>query len=224
MRKGFRSTPASEKRQLRALPPELLPWALALLHRRSGFPYPPPARAVAALRRRLVAGATRVALDCGAGARWESRAGALRAVAAAPERNSPFFYTVDVPGRVEIRETGATFRLTRQAVAPWMWHGSPDRAALDLPLDPGVPLSVRNRRAGDRLQPFGSAHRKRLKDLLIDCKVPRLRRDRLPLFCVGDQVAWVPGVTIHEPFRLRDGSTTAWVAELLPGPASAAGL
>ena len=58
------------------------------------------------------------------------------------------------------------------------------------------------------------SHRRRLKDLLIDRKVPREMRDRLPLLCVDDQVAWVPGVTIHHPFRLREGATVAWVAEL----------
>jgi tRNA(Ile)-lysidine synthase len=117
---------------------------------------------------------------------------------------------------VEIREAGTTFRLTQQPVAPWMRHGSPVRAALDLPLAAGEPVTVRSRRPGDRLQPFGSSHHRRLKDLLIDRKVPRVVRQRLPLLCVGGQVAWVPGITIHHPFRLREGATMAWVAELLP--------
>ena len=75
-------------------------------------------------------------------------------------------------------------------------------------------MTVRSRRAGDRLQPLGTPHRRRLKELLIDRKVPRETRDRLPLLCVEGQVAWVPGVTIHHPFRLREGAVTAWVAEL----------
>ncbi|HEV8629771.1 MAG TPA: tRNA lysidine(34) synthetase TilS, partial [Thermoanaerobaculia bacterium] len=201
---------------LRRLPPELLPWALALLHRRAERPYPPRRRAVAELRRQLAAG-QRIACPCGGGWCWRSDAdGALSLRPPAAAATPAFAYTVDVPGGVEIREAGTTFRLTQQPVAPWMRHGSPVRAALDLPLAAGEPVTVRSRRPGDRLQPFGSSHHRRLKDLLIDRKVPRVVRQRLPLLCVGGQVAWVPGITIHHPFRLREGATMAWVAELLP--------
>ncbi|HET9768549.1 MAG TPA: tRNA lysidine(34) synthetase TilS [Thermoanaerobaculia bacterium] len=212
---------------LRRLPPELLPWALALLHRRAGAGYPPRAAAVAELRRQLAA-AGRVACDCGGGWRWRTDAALRLRVEAAPTSASPFTYTVEVPvgveiRRVEIREIGTTFRLSRQPVAAWMRRGAPSRAALDLSIAAGgrAPrVTVRSRRAGDRLQPLGTPHRRRLKELLIDRKVPRETRDRLPLLCVdgdlgnGDQVAWVPGVTIHHPFRLREGAATAWVAEL----------
>jgi tRNA(Ile)-lysidine synthase len=62
---------------LRRLPPELLPWALALLHRRAERPYPPRRRAVAELRRQLAAG-QRIACPCGGGWCWRSDAdGAL---------------------------------------------------------------------------------------------------------------------------------------------------
>ncbi len=220
---------------LRDLPCEILPWALALLHRHAGAAYPPRAAAVAELRGQLARGDA-LACDCGGGWRWwTDGAGDLRldrtgaraegspAPASAgspgplpaPAARTPFAYTVDVPGGVEIREAGTTFCLSRQPVAAWMRRGSLQRAALDLPLAPGGEVTVRNRRPGDRLQPFGCPHRRRLKDVLIDHKVPRERRDRLPLLCVAGQVAWVPGVTIHHPFRLREGATVAWVAELL---------
>jgi tRNA(Ile)-lysidine synthase len=52
-----------------------------------------------------------------------------------------------------------------------------------------------------------------LKEVLIDRRVPREVRERLPLLCVGERVAWVPGVTIDERFRLA-GHATAWVAEV----------
>lgn len=201
--------------ELRRLPAEILPWALALLHRRAGAEYPPRAAAVAELRRQL---ALRSAVDCDCGDGWQwrtDRDGRLAAVRAAGE-TFDFTYTLRVPGGVEIREAGMTFRLSRQPVAAWMRHGAAGRAALDLPLEPGGQVTVRSRLPGDRLQPFGFAHRRRLKDILIDRKVPREARDRLPLLCVADQVAWVPGVTIHHPFRLRQGARMAWVAELEP--------
>jgi tRNA(Ile)-lysidine synthase len=52
-----------------------------------------------------------------------------------------------------------------------------------------------------------------LKEVLIDRRVPREERDRLPLLCVDGRIAWVPGVTIDHRFRIT-GETTAWVAEV----------
>ena len=87
---------------LRRLPAELLPWALALLHRRSGAAYPPRAVAIAELRRQLYR-CDRVTCDCGAGWRWRTdRAGRLRVEQAVPA--SPYTYTVAVRGRVEMSE------------------------------------------------------------------------------------------------------------------------
>ena len=209
-----RSAPALPLAALRGLPPELLPWTLAALARRAGLPYPPRRRAVAELARQLAGGGP-VGCDAGAGWSWTSEGGELLLRPPAPAaQHAVFAYTLAVPGGVEIREAGANLRLTRQPVADWMRRGSPHRAALDLPLAPGDLVTVRNRRAGDRVQPLGCAHRRRLKDLLIDRRVPRGRRDRLPLLCVGEQVAWVPGVTVHHPWRLRPASRWAWVAEL----------
>jgi tRNA(Ile)-lysidine synthase len=63
-----------------------------------------------------------------------------------------------------------------------------DRAALPWA------LSVRGRRAGDRFHPFGAPGEKRLKAFLIDAKIPRWRRDHLPLLLAGTEIAWVVGI------------------------------
>ena len=94
-----------------------------------------------------------------------------------------------------------------------MLQGSPHRAALALPLTEGDHVTIRNRRPGDRIHPLGGRGSRRLKEVLIDRRVPREVRERLPLLCVGERVAWVPGVTIDERFRLA-GHATAWVAEV----------
>jgi len=51
-------------------------------------------------------------------------------------------------------------------------------------------LSVRTRRPGDRL----AGRRKKVQDLFVDAKVPRLERDAWPLVVSGDDVVAVPGV------------------------------
>ncbi|MBD3366726.1 MAG: tRNA lysidine(34) synthetase TilS [Candidatus Eisenbacteria bacterium] len=104
---------------------------------------------------------------------------------------------LDVPGSVEFPE--ARLRITAD-VAP---HGA---SAIDAS-DPGegvtvfdldaveLPLSVRPRRPGDRIRPFGMDGTKSLKELMIDEKIPFGLRDALPIVCdaAGD-LCWVVGV------------------------------
>jgi tRNA(Ile)-lysidine synthase len=59
----------------------------------------------------------------------------------------------------------------------------------------GRDLCVRTRQPGDRFQPLGSpSTSKKLKTFLIDAKVPRAERDRLPLIVARAGIAWVAGV------------------------------
>jgi len=129
-------------------------------------------------------------------------------------RGEAVSYTVSLPGEVELRELGLRMRITRERVAPWMFRGRPDRAAFDLPADVAT-AEVRCRRPGDRIRPLGSRGERKLKELLIDRKVPRELRSELPLLLVGGRIVWVPGVTIDEDFRLR-GGPVAWMAALEP--------
>ena len=71
-----------------------------------------------------------------------------------------------------------------------------------------LPLRVRSRRPGDRLHPLGMGGRSRkLQDLLVDRKVPRAQRDRLPLVVDGrDRIVWVVGQALAEDFRVTGPS------------------
>jgi tRNA(Ile)-lysidine synthase len=60
----------------------------------------------------------------------------------------------------------------------------------------GVPLTVRHRRDGDRMQPLGMDGTKKLKDYFIDAGVPAHERDAQPLLIGGDRIAWVVGHSI----------------------------
>jgi len=197
-----------------ALPEALRPAALALLHRRAGAPYPGTGAARQELSAQLARG-MRVGCDCGAGWRWESRGADLLLVRSAPPPER-FAYTFLVPGEVSIPELGLRLRLHRGARAKWMGSSWPDRAGLALPVTPGDSLVVRSRQPGDRLRPFGRTRRRRLKEVLDSRRMARQRRDRLPLLCVGDEIAWVPGVTVAEEFRLGEAAQTAWIAEIVP--------
>ncbi len=214
--------PSLDQRAFADLPAALRPHALALLHRAAGAPYPASRAASRELLRQLSglgagAGTERVGCDCPGGWRWQSTGDRLTLGRAGPRGPAAprFSYTLRAPGEVEIPELELTVRVERGRIAPWMFRGSPWRAALALPLTAGGRLGVRNRRPGDRLRPLGAPGTRKLKDLLIDRHVPREERDRLPLLCLGARIAWVPGVTVDEDFRVAgDGET--WIAEVLP--------
>lgn len=211
---------------LDGLPPEILPFAFAWLHRRAGAPYPAGGAARSELLRQLTEG-HRAACDCGGGWRWEvdGRRLILRRPAVEEEPVPHFSYTVAIPGVVEIPEIAVRVGLSRRPVEPWMFvEGSARRAGLALPLADGDRVTVRNRRPGDRIHPLGAAGSRKLKDVLIDRRVPRQDRERLPLICLGDAgetIAWVPGVTVDQRFRIARsaciadtaGEPTVWLAE-----------
>jgi tRNA(Ile)-lysidine synthetase-like protein len=97
-----------------------------------------------------------------------------------------------------------------------MLCGESRRAAFELPQSfAGGETRLRSRRPGDRLRPFGSPGERKLKELLIDRKLPLAERDRLPLLEVAGRLVWVPGVTIEDACRLR-GGPDCWLAELEP--------
>lgn len=198
-------------RAFRELPRSLWPYALSLLHRSAGRPYPAPTSARRELRRQLRRGG-QVDCDCGDSWHWRVAGGRL----ALAQRETPpgaFTYTLQVPGELEIPELGVRLTVRREAMAPWMLEGRRTEAAMDLPLDSGDSVIVRNRWPGDRIRPLGCRYGRRLKEVLIDRRVPRPERDRLPLLCIGDRIAWVPGVTVDDDYRLSAASRP-WVARL----------
>ena len=78
-----------------------------------------------------------------------------------------------------------------------------------------APLAVRNRRPGDRFQPFGLDGQKKLQDFLVDRKVARAERDRVPLVVdENDRILWVAGHEIDEAFRVTDASQAVLILTL----------
>jgi tRNA(Ile)-lysidine synthase len=77
------------------------------------------------------------------------------------------------------------------------------------------PLAVRFRRPGDRFQPFGLSGQKKLQDFLVDRKVARAERDRVPLVVdENDRILWVAGHEIDEAFRVTPASGAVLILTL----------
>ncbi len=64
------------------------------------------------------------------------------------------------------------------------------------------PLAMRSRREGDRFTPLGLGKSIKLKDLLINERVPYYDRDRVPLLCDREKIVWVVGVRLSDEVRI----------------------
>lgn len=74
-------------------------------------------------------------------------------------------------------------------------------------------VTVRGRRSGDYLTIGASGHHKSLKEYLIEEKIPRDERGRIPLVADGDHVLWVVGHRISEAYKV--GETTDTILQIV---------
>ncbi len=70
-------------------------------------------------------------------------------------------------------------------------------------------LTVRQWRPGDRIAPLGMAGSRKVQDLLVDAKVPREVRRRLPLIWCGTELVWLPGYRVARRFAVASDTTPA---------------
>lgn len=65
------------------------------------------------------------------------------------------------------------------------------------------PLSIRSRRPGDRFHPLGLQGGKKVKEVLIEAKIPRESRNAVPLVVDGSgRVIWLAGLRADQRFRI----------------------
>lgn len=110
-------------------------------------------------------------------------------------------FKLSVPGRVVLPD-GKIITAVIKNREDVSWPPEPSRACLDYEGLAGSNLKVAYRRPGDRFFPQGAAGSKKLKDFLIDQKVPLHQRDSLPLVKADDTIIWVVGQRIAHLYRV----------------------
>jgi tRNA(Ile)-lysidine synthase len=68
----------------------------------------------------------------------------------------------------------------------------------------GNKLTVRPRKLGDRFQPLGLDQPKKLNEFMIDAKIPRTWRQRVPIVCSPEHIIWVVGWRIDERVKVTE--------------------
>ncbi len=82
----------------------------------------------------------------------------------------------------------------------------------------GMNLCVRKRRPGDRFQPLGMNMPKKLHEFMVDAKIPRSWRGRVPIVCSPGQIIWVAGWRIDDRVKLTEGSKEILRLEFIKSP------
>lgn len=67
-------------------------------------------------------------------------------------------------------------------------------------------LSLRNRLPGDYVVVDDKGSRKKLKDYLIDVKIPRENRDKLLLVADGNHIVWIIGLRISAHYKVTEST------------------
>ena len=122
-------------------------------------------------------------------------------------KTNSFAFLLSIPGEVQADGwTIAAELLPAGQAGPGRWEA---RGA-EVGIAAGavtLPLGIRGRRPGDRFRPLGAPGVRKLQDFLVDRKVARGDRERLPLVVdAQDRIVWVPGQSVAEDFRVLDPS------------------
>lgn len=131
-----------------------------------------------------------------------------------PQISEPFSMAV---GRVAL---GAGWFLTCQKISGSNLYAeasvNPDRFSAWLDADlAGDRLWVRTVRSGDRFEPLGMPRQSiKLAELFINLKIPKRLRPNWPLMCVDDEIAWVAGLRLAEPFKVTEKTRRAIKIEI----------
>lgn len=84
-------------------------------------------------------------------------------------------------------------------------------SGLALVLLAAADLSLRTRRAGDRFRPKGmNGHSRKLKDWMIDRKIPRQLRKQIPLLCADGEII---AICVKDTWHLAEAPRDGFIAD-----------
>ena len=131
------------------------------------------------------------------------------------EENIPSFnYSLKVPGITKIPELGLSFQTKILKGRPRSLRRSIKRRTYFDYQKIKPPLSLRDRREGDRFQPLGMKGSKKLKDFFIDEKILFKERERAPLLLSGKEIIWVVSHRISDKAKITNRTKKVLMVEV----------
>ena len=119
-------------------------------------------------------------------------------------------------GEVQLNIPGQTrlpgWRIEATIIDPSVVKGKPEKDDFTAYLDlgkTGDKLLVRPRQWGDKFQPLGLSQPKKVGEFMIDAKIPRAWRGKIPIVCSPGQILWVVGWRIDDRAKVTDATKQA---------------
>ncbi|MFC1947354.1 tRNA lysidine(34) synthetase TilS [Chloroflexota bacterium] len=84
----------------------------------------------------------------------------------------------------------------------------------------GNKLIVRPRKTADRFFPLGMDQPKKVGEFMIDAKIPRTWRKRVPVVCSPEQIIWIAGYRIDDRVKVTDDTRQVLRLEFVKTSAS----
>ena len=119
------------------------------------------------------------------------------------EKTEGFIILWEIPGRVELHKHftfNAFYTSTKPIVFKDFYQVTLDGDKIR------SPLIIRQRKPGDRIKPLGMEGTKKLKDIFIDQKIAKEVRDEVPIVCCGEEIIWLPGITMHNDYKVSSNT------------------
>ncbi|MGE5328443.1 MAG: tRNA lysidine(34) synthetase TilS [Deltaproteobacteria bacterium] len=132
-----------------------------------------------------------------------------------PESSKDFCYNIDIPGEIEIPELNAYLSIKVVNIRDIKEINNKssicllDRKKLD-----GL-LQIRNRRMGDRINPYGMKGTKKLKDFFIDEKIIIEQRNKIPVIADEQEIIWIIGERYSEKYKITKETEEVVILEYL---------
>ena len=81
---------------------------------------------------------------------------------------------------------------------------SKDRFIKSFDYDKISNIDLRFRQEGDKIIPLGMKNSKKLKDIFINNKIPKEKRDFIPLVLFNEEIAWIVGLNVSDTFKITN--------------------
>ncbi len=121
-----------------------------------------------------------------------------------------------VPGTTDCPAYRIDARLLRRADRAARALDRPDAAFFDWDALQAARLTAGPRDPGERIVPFGSARPKKIKELMIDAKLPQAVRAAWPVVRAGGRAIWIPRVRRSDTAAVTAKTKTILCLEYLP--------
>ena len=119
--------------------------------------------------------------------------------------------SMDLPqgeGGLDARIWMVTTRIIERQALPEGWEHNPDPYIAYVDSEKiTAPLFLRKRQPGDWFAPLGLDHRRqKLRDFMINAKIPQHERAIVPLLVCGPQIVWIVGWRVDARYAVGEGT------------------